>query len=99
MFPGPYRFREYRRHVNITWHHHNETLAYRTLRRWWFDPSSNGTLEDNITTLNVIAAVGIFKNVTLYGTSMQHLLGSSWYKRHHLDWGGSEYDLDFQGVC
>lgn len=57
-YPGPYRFREKRRHVNITWHENNGTVAYRTERSWFFDEAtSNGTLQDNITTLNVIAAV------------------------------------------
>lgn len=55
---GPYRFREERSHVNVTWNNHNGSLAYRTLRRFFFDPhTSNGSLQDNVTTLNVIAAV------------------------------------------
>ncbi|RVE40058.1 hypothetical protein evm_015292 [Chilo suppressalis] len=57
---GPYRFREHRRHVNVTWHHNNDSLSYRTLRSWHYDPTSNGSLNDNITTLNVIAAKFLF---------------------------------------
>ncbi|XP_022814541.1 protein peste-like [Spodoptera litura] len=54
---GPYRFLEKRKHVNVTWHDNNGTVAYRTQRSWYFDESSsNGTLQDNITTLNGIAA-------------------------------------------
>ncbi|KAL4710659.1 hypothetical protein ACJJTC_003295, partial [Scirpophaga incertulas] len=59
---GPYRFREHRRHVNVTYHANNDTLSYRTLRSWYFDPSSNGTLQDNITTLNVIAASAVYRS-------------------------------------
>ncbi|XP_028159775.1 protein peste-like [Ostrinia furnacalis] len=59
---GPYRFREYRRHVNITWHPHNGSVSYRNLKSWHFDPTSNGTLQDNITTLNVIAASAVYRS-------------------------------------
>ncbi|CAH0406780.1 unnamed protein product [Chilo suppressalis] len=59
---GPYRFREHRRHVNVTWHHNNDSLSYRTLRSWHYDPTSNGSLNDNITTLNVIAASAVFRS-------------------------------------
>ncbi|XP_049868378.1 protein peste-like [Pectinophora gossypiella] len=60
---GPYRFREVRQHVNVTWHNHNGSLAYRTLRRFFFDAAtSNGTLKDNITTLNVIAASAVYRS-------------------------------------
>ncbi|XP_026732809.1 protein peste-like isoform X1 [Trichoplusia ni] len=60
---GPYRFREKRRHVNITWHENNGTVAYRTERSWFFDEAtSNGTLQDNITTLNVIAASAVYRS-------------------------------------
>ncbi|GBO98673.1 Protein peste [Eumeta japonica] len=59
---GPYRFREERQRVNITWSD-NGTVSYRTLRRWHFDAAtSNGSLEDNITTLNVIAASAIYRS-------------------------------------
>ncbi|XP_035433639.2 protein peste-like isoform X2 [Spodoptera frugiperda] len=60
---GPYRFLEKRKHVNVTWHDNNDTLAYRTQRSWFFDEaSSNGTLQDNITTLNGIAASAVYRS-------------------------------------
>ncbi|XP_052755026.1 protein peste-like isoform X2 [Galleria mellonella] len=59
---GPYRFLEKRQHVNVTWHRNNGTLGFRTLHSWHFDPTSNGTLEDNITTLNAIAASAVYRS-------------------------------------
>ncbi|XP_038214513.1 protein peste-like [Zerene cesonia] len=59
---GPYRFREHRRHVNVTWHPNNGSISYRTQRTWFFDESSNGTLEDNITIINVIAASAAYQS-------------------------------------
>ncbi|KAJ8721181.1 hypothetical protein PYW07_001956 [Mythimna separata] len=60
---GPYRFIEKRKHVNITWHDNNGTVAYKTQRSWFFDEqSSNGTLQDNITTLNAIAASAVYRS-------------------------------------
>ncbi|XP_073949909.1 protein peste-like [Choristoneura fumiferana] len=56
---GPYRFKEHRRHVNVTWHNQNGSLAYRTKRTWHFHHSSNGSLSDNITILNIIAASAV----------------------------------------
>lgn len=58
---GPYRFRETREKVNITWNEHNSTVSYRLKRVWNFDEeNSNGSLNDTITTLNVVAAVRIY---------------------------------------
>ncbi|XP_068632464.1 protein peste-like [Battus philenor] len=59
---GPYRFREKRSHVNVSWHPHNGSVSYRTLRSWYFDETSNGSLEDTITTLNIIAASAIYRS-------------------------------------
>ncbi|CAG4999255.1 unnamed protein product [Parnassius apollo] len=59
---GPYRFREKRSHVNVTWHPHNGSVSYQTFRSWEFDESSNGTLQDNITTLNIIAASAVYRS-------------------------------------
>nr|CAD7603521.1 unnamed protein product [Timema genevievae] len=43
--------------VNITWNS-NHTVSYRQVKRWFFDKDhSNGSLEDNVTTLNVVAVV------------------------------------------
>lgn len=55
---GPYRFREVKQKVNITWNDFNSTVSYRQMRKWYFDEEgSNGTLSDNITLVNAIAAV------------------------------------------
>jgi hypothetical protein len=41
----------------MTWNA-NRTITYQQKRRWYFDPdNSNGTLKDNITTINVVALV------------------------------------------
>ncbi|XP_069695615.1 protein peste-like isoform X2 [Periplaneta americana] len=50
---GPYHFEELHEKVNITWNS-NHTVTYQQLRRWFFDVgNSNGTWEDNVTTLNI----------------------------------------------
>ncbi|KOB76698.1 Cameo2 [Operophtera brumata] len=60
---GPYRFREVRKHVNVTVHAHNSSVAYRTQRSWFFDSaSSNGSLQDTVTSINMIAASAMFQN-------------------------------------
>ncbi|XP_069695590.1 protein croquemort-like isoform X2 [Periplaneta americana] len=52
---GPYIFQEFHEKVNITWNE-NHTISYKQIKRWYFDEEkSNGTLKDNITTLNVVA--------------------------------------------
>ncbi|XP_072938810.1 protein peste-like [Epargyreus clarus] len=58
---GPYRFRETRSHVNVTWHPNNASMGYRTQRSWHFDPSSKGSLQDNVTIINVIAASAVYR--------------------------------------
>jgi hypothetical protein len=51
---GPYRFHEIDEKVNITWNP-NHTVTYQNVRRWNFDPeNSNGSLNDIVTTLNVV---------------------------------------------
>jgi len=43
--------------TNVTWNQNN-TITFRKLRRWYFDAeTSNGSLNDNITTLNPLAVV------------------------------------------
>lgn len=50
---GPYVFREKHNKVNMTWHE-NGTVTYMQVKTWYFRPDlSNGSLEDQITTLNV----------------------------------------------
>ncbi|CAF4893469.1 unnamed protein product [Pieris macdunnoughi] len=59
---GPYVFREHRHHVNISWFPENGTMAYMTQRSWHYDAeASNGTLDDNVTIINVIAASAIYR--------------------------------------
>lgn len=55
---GPYVFQEKHTRSNVTWNE-NGTVTYNQIRTWQFVPElSNGTLEDEITTLNVISSVG-----------------------------------------
>jgi scavenger receptor class B, member 1 len=53
---GPYRFREYRDKQNISFNEKNSTVSYRSLSTFHFDEAgSNGTLDDVITQLNIVA--------------------------------------------
>jgi len=53
---GPYVFTEQHEKVNITWNS-NGTVSYRQIRTWHFLPElSNGTLDDEVTILNSLAA-------------------------------------------
>lgn len=55
---GPYRFKETSEKFNIRWNPRNSTVTYQKRSRYYFDPDgSNGTLDDEITALNVIALV------------------------------------------
>ncbi|XP_013187176.1 protein peste [Amyelois transitella] len=58
---GPYRFREHREHVNVTWNQEEHTLGYRTFRSWVFDETSEGNLDDIITTVDVITASAVHR--------------------------------------
>ncbi|KAF5278411.1 hypothetical protein FQA39_LY05900 [Lamprigera yunnana] len=52
---GPYRFREHREKVNLTWNE-NDTVSYELLRIWYFDKENSvGKLTDEITTLNAVS--------------------------------------------
>lgn len=54
---GPYVFLESHKRSNITWNE-NGTVTYNQIRTWHFQPDlSNGTLNDEITTLSMISAV------------------------------------------
>ncbi|KAJ1519336.1 hypothetical protein ONE63_004634 [Megalurothrips usitatus] len=54
---GPYTYVERHKRVNITWHPENDTVTFQQIREWHFDPSrSSGTQDDQIVSLNVIAA-------------------------------------------
>ncbi|XP_030384862.1 protein peste [Scaptodrosophila lebanonensis] len=53
---GPYRFREKPDKVDIAWHNQNSSISFRKKAFFFFDAEgSNGTLEDNITTVNTVA--------------------------------------------
>ncbi|XP_025834421.1 protein peste isoform X3 [Agrilus planipennis] len=53
---GPYRYKETKEKVNITWHNENGTVSFRHLKRFYFDEEgSAGRLDDNITSINPIA--------------------------------------------
>ncbi|KAL2732609.1 protein croquemort-like [Vespula maculifrons] len=59
---GPYSFVEVRQKVNITFHPENDTVSYFQRRWWYFDQErTNGTLQDNITQLNVVAVSATHK--------------------------------------
>lgn len=62
---GPYVFLEKHTRTNVTWNE-NGTVTFNQIRTWQFMPDlSNGTLEDEITTLNVISAVRLYANPNL----------------------------------
>jgi len=52
-----YYVRENRTKVNVTFNN-NETVTYMQLKSWKFDQSlSNGSLSDNVTTINIVVNV------------------------------------------
>ncbi|KAI4463521.1 scavenger receptor class b type-1 sr-b1 [Holotrichia oblita] len=58
---GPYVFSEHHIRVNLTWNETENTVTYYQKRIWHFQPDlSIGTLQDNITNLNVIAATAAY---------------------------------------
>lgn len=74
---GPYRFREIRDKKNITFNDHNSTVSYRTFSTFYFDEDgSNGTLDDVVTQLNIVAV----------GASAQ-ALNMDYVKRKHVSLG------------
>lgn len=55
---GPYVFLEEHVRVNVTFHPENGTVSFDQIRTYHFMPEmSNGTLDDNVTNINAIAAV------------------------------------------
>lgn len=57
---GPYVFLEKHTRVNVSFHPENGTVSYDQIRTWHFKPEmSNGTLNDSVTNVNVIAAVSV----------------------------------------
>ncbi|KAJ0175857.1 hypothetical protein K1T71_009016 [Dendrolimus kikuchii] len=81
---GPYRYQEKRRHVDITWHPHNSTVGYKTQRSWIFDEAgSNGSLDDTISTLNMIAASAVYKyRFSSFVDQKAMSIGLALYRQH-----------------
>lgn len=54
---GPYTFLERHDRVDVEWHD-NDTVSFNQTRIWHFQPHlSNGSLDDTITNVDVVAAV------------------------------------------
>lgn len=54
---GPYVFTEQHEKTDIVWNNNNDTVSYKQIRTWHFLPErSNGTLDDEVTILNSMAA-------------------------------------------
>lgn len=50
--------REVHEKVNLTWNE-NGTVTYKVIKRWFFDEEkTNGSLSDQVTSINIVAAVG-----------------------------------------
>lgn len=55
---GPYVFIEKHIRVNVTFNAEGETLSFDQIRTWHYQPEmSNGSLDDLVTNVNVIASV------------------------------------------
>lgn len=61
---GPYVFLEKHERVNITFNEANDTVAFYQVRTWHFvTEMSNGTLDDEVTSVNVMSAVSYNRKV------------------------------------
>ncbi|CAB3360083.1 Hypothetical predicted protein [Cloeon dipterum] len=81
---GPYRFNEFHEKVNVTFHDNN-TVSFKQVRRWHFDPdNSNGTLDDIITTLNLppLTAAFVARDWSIFMQGPLSLVISQTSKRH-----------------
>lgn len=57
---GPYRFTEITDKTQIKWHPKNQTVSFRKKSTFFFDTAgSNGSLDDVIVSLNIVALVCI----------------------------------------
>lgn len=55
---GPYRFTEITDKTKVKWYPRNSTISYRRRSKYYFDAEGSvGRLDDQITTLNVVALV------------------------------------------
>lgn len=71
---GPYAFREVREKLNIVFHPENHTVSYFQRRYWYFEQDeSNGSLEDEITQLNIVAISAAHK-IRYWDTMLQSSL-------------------------
>ncbi|XP_031627454.1 protein croquemort-like isoform X2 [Contarinia nasturtii] len=58
---GPYVFSEKHKRVNVTFHPENDTVSFDQIRTWhYIQNMSNGSLDDEVTNVNVIAASAAF---------------------------------------
>lgn len=56
---GPYRFKEVKEKINITWHE-NQTVSYKTKHFYYFDAENSvRNLSDVITIVNMVPLVSI----------------------------------------
>lgn len=56
---GPYRFKEVKEKINITWNQ-NGTLSYKTKRYYYFDKeNSKRQLNDLLTIINIVPLVSL----------------------------------------
>lgn len=56
---GPYRFKEVKDKINVTWHA-NKTISYKTQHFYYFDEeNSERQLSDELTLINVVPLVGM----------------------------------------
>ncbi|XP_068897610.1 protein peste-like isoform X1 [Tenebrio molitor] len=59
---GPYKFKEVKEKVNITWHDNNHTISYRHKKSYYFDAENSvRNLSDVITTINVVPLTIAYK--------------------------------------
>lgn len=80
---GPYVFLEKHTRVNVSFHPENDTVSFGQIRTWHFVPEmSNGTMSDNVTNVNVVAAVrfkrSIFHRISNF-TNFKWIINIIWH--------------------
>ena len=64
---GPYIYRQYQFMNVSSWNDDNDTVTYMQNKYWTFQPKmSQGTLDDIIVSINVIALVGLLLSTYVY---------------------------------